>query len=103
MTMRGMRRDRLERRDEVAPDHRGFMRPTELGDVRTRGEHPVAARDHDRARRVGVQVLGDRLQLGEQCGGQRVDLGVVERHDGHAVSPTLDADECRFVGHAAGQ
>ncbi len=99
----GNRCNRVERRDEQTADDRRLVRATELGDVRTRGEHPVPARDDDRARRVRVQILGHGLQLREQRGGQRVDLGVVEGDDGDAVGTPLDADQCGIVGHAAGQ
>ncbi len=60
------RRDRLERRDEVATDDRCLVGPPELGDVRTRGEEPIASRDDDRTGRVGVEAVGHRFQLAEQ-------------------------------------
>ena len=97
------RRNRVERRDEVATDDRCLEGPPELGDVCARREDPITSRDDNRAGRVGVQLVGRRLQLGEQSGQQRVDLRVVERHDGDTVVTPFDVDQFGFVGHAAGE
>ena len=71
----------------------GLVGALELGDVGTGGEDPLAARDHDGARRVGGQRLGGLLQLGEQGAGQGVDLAVGEGDDGDAVVAPIEAEQ----------
>ena len=58
--------DGVERAVEAGGDRPGLVGALELGDVGTGGEDPLAAGDHDGARRVGGQRLGRLLQLGEQ-------------------------------------
>ena len=49
-----------------------------------------------------VSAVAAPSELAQQLRGERVDLGVVEAHDGHAVVAALDGDERRSVPGMAG-
>ena len=54
------RGDGVEGGVEAGGDRGRLVRSAELGDVGAGGEDPLAARDHDGARRVGAQLVRDR-------------------------------------------
>ena len=99
---RGMSATARQRPQEQVADHPGLVGPTELGDVGPGREHAVAAGHHHRTRRlVGERGRGAE-ELAQQLRGERVDLRVVEGHDGHAVTPALDGHE-RLIGAGHGR
>ena len=77
-------------------------RTAELGDVGAGGEDLRPTGDDDRARRVGGQFGGDRLELAEHVPRQRVDLRVVERDHGDAVVSPLEQHQFSHGGDPTG-
>ena len=95
---------RVERAQEQLADQLGLgagdhlvgrLGRAELGDLGAGREDAVAAGDDDGARRVVAQRLGDGRELAQHRLRQRVDLGVVEAHDGHAVVAPLEVHQAR--------
>ena len=82
-----------------AGDHLvGCLGGAELGDLRAGREDAVAAGDDHRAGRVVAQALRHLGELPQHRLRQRVDLGVVQAHDGHAVVAPVEVYEARHGG-----
>ena len=71
----------------------GVLRSAELGDVGAGGEDLLAARDHDRAGRVGGQLLGDVVELAHERAREGVDLAVAQRDDRDPVRAAFQFEQ----------
>ena len=88
---------RVEGPDEAAAHGAGLVGAAELGDVGARGEDPVTAGDHHRARRVVGEAAAAASSCGQQRARQGVDLGVVEADHRDPVAASLDVHERRHL------
>ena len=85
--------------EKESPYAQRFIRATELGDLRSGGEDPVATgNDHCAGRRLG-QILRNLLQGDKHPRRKRIDFAVAQSHKCNAIFTTFESHE--FVGHVA--